>query len=109
MILSSISLFAQAASIVEANYSCRTGDIQKTIVSDINSDGIYDTYTVEWCDGSAYVYPICAIGDIRRWPPRGIPTREITSSDGTVKSFTETYTNQNSSNQTFLCNYSAQK
>jgi hypothetical protein len=81
---------------VQASYSCKGSDISMTIVKDANKDGVYDTYSIVWCNGTVSTYPICAIGDIRRWPPTGIPNREIFYSDFTNKTSIEHYYGFNS-------------
>jgi hypothetical protein len=96
-VYSSSFLFAETATPVESSYICSNFNISTTRVTDSNSDGIYDTYTVFWCDGRVFNYPILAVGDIRRWPPRGIPTREISYSNNETRSFVETYYGINSS------------
>ncbi|ROL59440.1 T9SS C-terminal target domain-containing protein [Bacteroidetes/Chlorobi group bacterium ChocPot_Mid] len=96
-VLMSLQLFSQGKSDVIAQYSCRNSDVTTTIVRDVNSDGVYDTYTVMWCNGSSNTYPILAIGDIRKWPPTGIPTREIIESSQTARTMTEAYFSMSSS------------
>ncbi|MFH1050313.1 MAG: T9SS type A sorting domain-containing protein [bacterium] len=88
-------LFSQQKLEVIAIYNCRNSDVSLTTVRDMNSDGVYDTYTIQWCNGSTNSYPILAIGDIRRWPPSGIPTREILSASQIDGSFTEAYFTMN--------------
>lgn len=100
-VLMSLHLFSQGKSDVIAQYSCRNSDVTSTIVRDVNSDGIYDSYTIIWCDGTSNTYPILAIGDIRKWPPTGIPTREIIESNQTTKTMTEAYFTM--SNSLILC------
>lgn len=89
--LSCFKLFAVNTPDVEAFYLCSMGDVQRTIVKDSNRDGVYDTYTVKWCNGDINTYPIYAIGDIRRWPPMGIPTRDIIQTNMDDRVFCERY------------------
>lgn len=90
------TLFAQQKAEVIADYYCRNSDVTQTVVRDSNGDGIYDTYTVLWCNGNTNTYPIMAIGDIRKWPPSGIPTREVLSSNQNNRTLVEAYfTNSN--------------
>ena len=100
IVLTSSFLFAETADPVESSYN---SNISTTRVTDSNSDGIYDTYTVSWCDGRVLTYPILAVGDIRRWPPRGIPTREITLANLETRSFVETYYGIN--NSPIICQF----
>jgi len=90
-ILTSIPMFSQQKIDVIANYNCSNYEISSTIVRDANFDGIYDTYTVNWCNGRTETYPIMAIGDIRRWPPTGIPTRDIMAASSSNNTFAESY------------------
>jgi len=92
-----LHLFSQGKIDVIAQYSCNNSDVTGTIVRDTDNNGVYDTYTVTWCNGSTNSYPILAIGDIRRWPPTGIPTREIIESNQSNKTFTEAYFTMSSS------------
>ncbi|MFC2131033.1 hypothetical protein ACFLSQ_06325 [Bacteroidota bacterium] len=84
-------LFSTITPDVEAVYDCRNVEIDFTIVKDTDNDGVYDTYVVRWCNETIDTYPICAIGDIRRWPPTGIPTRDIVQTNQEQKIFIELY------------------
>jgi len=88
-------LFAQKKFDVIADYACRNSDVSMTVVKDLNADGVYDTYSIYWCNGNVSNHPIFAIGDIRKWPPSGIPTRDIISSNQNTNSLTEAYFTMN--------------
>ncbi len=91
----SSQLFAQMEDDVIADYSYRNYDVSRTIVRDLNQDGVYDTYSICWRDGNVSNHHILAIGDIRRWPPSGIPTRDIMSSNQNTNSLIEAYFTMN--------------
>ena len=84
-------LLAELKSDIEANYDCAVTEIEYTIVKDTDRDGVYDTYVVKWCNNTIDTYPICALGDIRRWPPTGIPTRDIIQTDFDQRILVEEY------------------
>ncbi len=90
LVFGNIYLYSDVLQDVVANYDCDY-NVQTTRVSDNNTDGIYDTYTITWCNGESIAYPIVAIGDIEKWPPRGIPSRNITYANYSSNTFREDY------------------
>jgi hypothetical protein len=86
-------LFAVDSPDFITEYYCSNGYVNTTIVTDSDKDGVYDTYTIMWCNTDSQTFPIRAIGDIRKWPPLGIPTREIVMVDQNAGVFSECYSN----------------
>ncbi len=86
----SYALAEKAGDVVE-EFSGDDTEIVRTRVIDSDENGIYDTFIVRWSDEDSESYPICGIGDIRKWPPTGIPRVEITNSSIDDNSFTERY------------------
>lgn len=71
--------------------------VKQTILRDGNNDYVYEKYIIQF-KSSSYssdkTYPINAIGNIKKWPPSGGPTRQIVVDNvGGNLSFLETYFN----------------
>lgn len=88
-------LFAQRLIPYKSNYNCNNG-LTSTELKDLDSNGVYDTYSITTCNNttvSTINYAICGIGDIRKWPPTGIPTRSVTANFSSNLTFRETFYN----------------
>jgi len=96
--LSSISY--SVASDVVNSYNVGSSEYVTT-VSDSDGDNVYDTYSMSVNGLITTTYSICDIGDLRKWPPTGVPTVSLTT-NLEATSFEEVYTSVSGSKCKFV-------
>ena len=57
---------------VNEQYDCEIDSCLETIKYDKDKNGIFETYSIIYCDQTVSSFPIFSCGDISKWPPPGI-------------------------------------
>jgi hypothetical protein len=76
-----------------APYNCLKNSISGTKQQDLDSNNVFDTYTIQACDGSTNIsYPLVGSDKLKDWPPKGGPIPSIVyDGSGSTPVFQETW------------------
>jgi len=76
-----------------ATYDCMKNSVIQTMQQDLDSNNVFETYTIQPCDGTASLsYPLVGSDNLKDWPPIGVPIPSIVyDGSGSSPSFQETW------------------